>query len=110
MDYVDRLRRLALHDADLSVDLTAGDTDLASGTLDPKTLELARLAALVAVGGGTSTYGAQADAAINAGASPTEIVDTIIGLVPVIGLPRVVASAPHVALALGYDTDDMYEN
>jgi len=109
MDYTERLRRLSVYDAELTDDLTRVDADVASGTLDQKSLELARLAALVAVGGAASTFGAQADAAISAGGSPTEIVDTIIGLVPVIGLPRVVDAAPHLAMALGFDTDDMFE-
>ena len=74
--------------------------------LDLKTLALVRLAALVAVGGASPSYGAQADAAVGAGASAAEIVDVLVGVVPVVGLPRVVAAAPNLAMALGYDTDE----
>ena len=70
-------------------------------TLDPKTLALVRLAALVAVGGAVPSYGAQADAAVDAGATAAEIVDVLVGVVPVVGLPGVVAAAPKLALALG---------
>ncbi len=107
MDYTDRLRSLALNDARLAEDLTG--THVECRELDPKTLALARLAALVAVGGGRSSYGAHADAAVDAGASADEIVDVLFGVVPVIGLPRVVAAAPNLAMALGYDTDDAME-
>jgi alkylhydroperoxidase/carboxymuconolactone decarboxylase family protein YurZ len=69
-------------------------------------LELARLAALVAVGGAVPSYGAQVDAAIEAGASAAEIVDVLVGVISVVGLPRVVAAAPKLALALGHDVED----
>ena len=80
-----------------------------SGELDPKTLALVRLAALVAAGGAVPSYGAQADAAVNAGATAAEIVDVLVGVVPIVGLPCVVAAAPKLAMALGYDTDDALE-
>ena len=31
------------------------------------------------------------------------------GVVPIVGLPRVVAAAPQLAMALGYDVDDALE-
>jgi alkylhydroperoxidase/carboxymuconolactone decarboxylase family protein YurZ len=77
--------------------------------LDPKTLELVRLAALVAVGGAVPSYAAQADSAVSAGASAAEIVDVLVGVIPVVGLPCVVAAAPKLALALGYDLDEALE-
>jgi alkylhydroperoxidase/carboxymuconolactone decarboxylase family protein YurZ len=107
LDYTDRLRRLALNDARLAGDLVGGAGG-ESEELDPKTLALVRLAALVAVGGALPSYGAQADAAVNAGASAAEIVEVLIGVVPIVGLPRVVAAAPNLAMALGYDTDDAW--
>ena len=107
MDYTDRLRRLALNDAQLAGDLVGG-AGVESAELDPKTLALVRLAALVAVGGALPSYGAQADAAVNAGASAAEIVEVLIGVAPIVGLPCVVAAAPNLAMALGYDTDDAW--
>ena len=108
MDYTDRLRSLGLNDAhfaDGSVEAVGGD----SPVLDPKTLELVRLAALVAVGGAVPSYGAQADSAVSAGATAAEIVDVLVGVIPVVGLPCVVAAAPKLALALGYDLDQALE-
>ncbi len=47
---------------------------------------------------------------MDAGASAAEIVDVLVGVVPVVGLPSVVAAAPNLALALGYDTDEAMES
>jgi 4-carboxymuconolactone decarboxylase len=80
-----------------------------SEELDPKTLALVRLAALVAVGGAVASYGAQADVSVAAGATAAEIVDVLVGVTPVVGLPRSVAAAPRLAMALGYDINDAFE-
>ncbi len=104
MDYTEQLRCLAINDARFAADTGAAGVE--SEQLDPKTLALVRLAALVAVGGAVPSYGAQADAAVNAGATAAEIVDVLVGVVPVVGLPCVVAAAPKLAMALGYDTNE----
>jgi 4-carboxymuconolactone decarboxylase len=100
LDYMDRLRCLAINDVRFM-----DDDEIESEELDPRSLALVRLAALVAVGGAVASYGAQADAALNAGATAAEIVDALIGVVPVVGIPRVVAAAPNLALALGLDVE-----
>lgn len=107
MDYIEWLRRLAINDSRLACD--AGGAGVESEVLDPKTLALVRLAALVAVAGAVPSYAAQADAAVGAGATAAEIVDVLVGVVPIVGLPCVVAAAPKLALALGYDTNDAFE-
>src|SRR5712691_8261745 len=66
LDYTERLRRLAINDAHFAEE-GAGGTGVEARELDPKTLALVRLAALVAVGGAVPSYGAHADAAVNAG-------------------------------------------
>jgi alkylhydroperoxidase/carboxymuconolactone decarboxylase family protein YurZ len=108
LDYTELLRSLAINDARFA-ECGIGGAAIGSGELDPKTLALVRLAALVAVGGAVPSFGAHADAAVSAGATAAEIVDVLIGVVPVVGLPRVVAAAPKLAMALGYDTDDDLE-
>ena len=108
LDYTELLRSLAINDARFAAAGFEGD-GVGSGELDPKTLALVRLAALVAVGGAVPSFGAQADAAVSAGATAAEIVDVLVGVVPVVGLPRAVAAAPKLAMALGYDTDDISE-
>jgi 4-carboxymuconolactone decarboxylase len=109
VNYTDRLRSLGLNDARFAEGSVA-PVEAESLQLDPKTLELVRLAALVAVGGAVPSYAAQADSAVSAGASAAEIVDVLVGVIPVVGLPCVVAAAPKLALALGHDLDEALEH
>ncbi len=109
MNYEERLRRLTINDAGFGEECLGG-AEAAPERLDPKTLALVRLAALIAVGGAGPSYGAQADAAVSAGATAAELVEVLVGVVPIVGLPCVVAAAPKLALALGYDIDDALEH
>jgi alkylhydroperoxidase/carboxymuconolactone decarboxylase family protein YurZ len=102
LDHTEQLRRLALNDRGFAEHCLSG-TGPSSAGLDPKTLALARLAALVAVGGSGPSFGAHADNAVSAGASAAEIVEVLVAIVPTVGLPRAVAAAPKVGSALGYD-------
>ncbi|SDS94227.1 carboxymuconolactone decarboxylase family protein [Microterricola viridarii] len=102
-NYTQRLRRLAVNQPSVLDDESSVSDP---GTLDPKTLCLARLAALIAVGGAEPSFGEQVTAAVSAGASADEIVDVLFGIASVVGLPRVVAAAPTLALALGFDVED----
>jgi len=61
------------------------------------------------VGGAVASYGAQADAAVAAGGTAAEIVDVLVAVTSVVGLPRSVAAAPKLAMALGYDINDALE-
>ena len=111
MDYTDLLHRLCLHDEKVVAEVLGGAGTPCPGVdpiLDPRTLALVRLAALVAVGGAVPSYGAQADAAVAAGATAAELVEVLVGIIPVVGLPRAVAAAPKLALALGHDVDDTF--
>ena len=112
LNYTDRLLRLAINDAGLTEDALGG-AGVGAAWLDPvldaRTLSLVRLAALVAAGGAIPSYAAQADAAIDAGATAAEIVDVLFGVIPLVGLPCVVAAAPNLAMALGYDINDALE-
>ncbi len=56
MNYTDRLRSLGLNDARFA-EGSVESVEVESLQLDPKTLELVRLAALVAVGGAVPSYG-----------------------------------------------------
>jgi 4-carboxymuconolactone decarboxylase len=110
LDYTDLLRRLSFNDEGAVADVPGGVATpfpRPGPILDARTLALVRLAALVAVGGAVPSYGAQADAAVDAGATAAEIVDVLVGVIPVVGLPCVVAAAPKLALALGHDVNDV---
>ena len=108
IDYTQRLRRLAISDPRSAED-DVGGVDVAGCKLDAKTLALVRLGALVAAGGAVPSYSAQTDDAVSAGATTAEIVDVLVGIIPIVGFPCVVAAAPKLALALGYDTDDVFD-
>ena len=108
MDYTEVLRRLAVNDEQFAEDCATG-VNANSVDLDPRTLALVRIAALVAVGGTTPSYGVEADAAVSAGATTAEIVSVLVGIVSVVGLPSVVTAAPSLAMALGCDLEDALE-
>jgi 4-carboxymuconolactone decarboxylase len=108
LDYTDRLRCLAINNSSF-IDTDAGLAGTESAELDPKTRALVGMAALVAVGGAGSSFGAQADAAVDAGATAAEIVAVLVDVIPIVGLPRAVAAAPKLAQALGYDIDEGLE-
>jgi len=104
VDYTERLRSLAVNNARFVAE--AGQGGAEDLGLDPKSLALVRLGGLVAVGGAVPSYGELADAAVSAGASTNEIVDVLVGLIPIVGMPCVVSAAPKIALALGYDVEE----
>jgi 4-carboxymuconolactone decarboxylase len=108
VDYMEVLRLLALNDEHFLEKCSRGK-GLAPVELDQKTLALVRLAALVAVGGAVPSYGAATDAAVSCGATTTEMVDVLVGVTSVVGLPSVVAAAPSLATALGYDITEALE-
>jgi 4-carboxymuconolactone decarboxylase len=108
LDYREVLRLLAINDAHFA-EACVNSGGIESLKLDPKTLTLVRLGALVAVGGAAPSFGAEADAAVSAGATAAEIVEVLLGVVSVVGLPCVVAAAPCLALALGYDINEALE-
>jgi alkylhydroperoxidase/carboxymuconolactone decarboxylase family protein YurZ len=107
LDYREQLRRLTINDVGLDDLSPAQMVQVATKSpgLDARTLALVRIAGLVARGGAVPSYGAHADAALAAGATANEIVEVLFALIPVLGLPCVVAAAPKLALALGYDIE-----
>ena len=109
-EYERRLRSLALNDEAVVASLLGArlDPDEPSG-LDPKTLALVRLGAVVVVGAEPVTYQWATQAALAAGATDEEIVETLIAVAPVPGLTRAVSAAPELAIALDYDVDEALE-
>jgi 4-carboxymuconolactone decarboxylase len=105
----EHLRRLALHDEQCIQSLLGIRLSDKAAGLDPKAQALARLAALIAIGGNCVSYGWTVDAALAAGATADEIAGTLIAVAPITGLARVVAAAPAVARSIGYDIDRAFE-
>ncbi len=73
--------------------------------LDQKVDVLVRLGALLALGAATSSLRAAVEHALQAGANESEIVDVLVAVGPAVGLARLVAAAPRLATALGYEMD-----
>jgi len=71
-----------------------------SSGLDPRTFSLVKLAALVAIDAPPASFLWQVGAALDSGAAPREILGMLTAIAPQVGLPRVVAAAPEIMLAL----------
>jgi 4-carboxymuconolactone decarboxylase len=79
--------------------------DTTTRTLPAVTSTLVRLAALLAVGGSTTSLRWAVELALGAGAQDEEIVEVLAAVAATVGSARVVAAAPRLALAIGYDIE-----
>jgi alkylhydroperoxidase/carboxymuconolactone decarboxylase family protein YurZ len=105
----DLLRRLAFNDEKvLGMVLTRRVSDDREGELNPKVELLVRLGALLAVGATTPSLREAVDQAVAAGATPSEIVGVLVSVGPAIGVAGLVACAPRLAMAIGYDLENGY--
>jgi 4-carboxymuconolactone decarboxylase len=109
LPHEDKLLRLTVNDDAFTARILTMHQDADVQGLDPRTCALVRLGVLHAIGAAQGSVGCGVDASLAAGASVEEIVDTLIAVAPMIGLPRVVAAAPELALALGFDVDAALE-
>jgi alkylhydroperoxidase/carboxymuconolactone decarboxylase family protein YurZ len=105
----EQLRRLALHDERCIASMLAMDLGDGGCGLDARTRALVRLSALLALGAAPVSYHWCVGAALDAGATPDEILGILIAVAPVSGVARVVQATPEVALSLGYDLDVAFE-
>ena len=81
-------------------DITTASIDHASGTM--RDYMLARLAALIAVDAPPASYLANAPALRQAEVTAEDVQSVMIAIAPVVGTPRVVSAAGHIARALGF--------
>lgn len=110
-DYEQTLKRLALNDEKLVAStLSQNQTEIGSGTGDPQTLALVRLGALIAIAGTPGSYQSAVDGALAAGAPVEDVVGVLIAVAPTIGSARLVAAAPLLARAVGYDVDAAFDH
>jgi 4-carboxymuconolactone decarboxylase len=98
----EKLRRLSMNDTErvLHLPLVA---------LDTKTRAMLDLAVLIALDGPATAFEMTADVAIAAGATEDELVEILIAAAPLVGTAHVVAAAPKLALAIGYDVEAALE-
>jgi len=98
------LRRLTMIDDGFIDDQAVLGLGLTSvSALDARTAALLRLGASAAIGAPEVCLEWSTGRALAAGASEDEIAEVLLAIAPVAGLARVVAAAPGVATALGYD-------
>jgi 4-carboxymuconolactone decarboxylase len=108
MDRVEQLlRRLALNDEKLVCSVLgrmAGDGP--APALDRKAEALVQVGALLSVGASTTSLRWTVEMAQATGATDEEILGVLVAIGPAVGLARVVAEAPRLALAMGYEIDE----
>jgi 4-carboxymuconolactone decarboxylase len=69
------------------------------------TSALVHLAALLAAGGSTTSLRWAVELAMQSGAQHEDIVEVLVTVAGIVGSARVVAAAPRLALAIGYDIE-----
>jgi 4-carboxymuconolactone decarboxylase len=110
MGFEETLRRLAMIDEAFVEDKAGLALGLAGiSALDPKTASLLQVGVSVALGSPAVGLEWSAARAMAAGASEDEIADVLLAIAPVAGLSRVVAAAPDLGTALGYDVSAALE-
>jgi alkylhydroperoxidase/carboxymuconolactone decarboxylase family protein YurZ len=102
--FQETLRRLAMIDETFIQDQAGLRLELAEASaLDPRTAALVQVGVSAAIGSPAVSLEWSAARALAAGASEDQIADVLLAIAPVAGLDRVVAAAPHIGIALGYD-------
>jgi alkylhydroperoxidase/carboxymuconolactone decarboxylase family protein YurZ len=108
VDHIEQqLRRLALNDEKVVGSVLAVGSGLSpSSSLDRKSEALVRVGALLSVGASTASLRWTVELAQSTGATDDEILGVLVAIGPAVGLARVVAEAPRLALAMGYEIED----
>ena len=101
------LGALALGDPDLlAAGLEVRAEFQAKSGLDARSYALVKLAAIMALDAPPASYLWQVANAIDAGATPEDLVGVLIAIAPQIGGPKLVAAAPELMVALGLTLPD----
>jgi 4-carboxymuconolactone decarboxylase len=110
-DYERTLRRLAVSDDRFVASmLTQSDPVFGGGSRrDERMHPLFRLAALIAGDGTCASYQSVVESALAAGASVEEIIDVLFAVAGTVGSGRIVAAAPLLARAVGFDVDAAFD-
>jgi 4-carboxymuconolactone decarboxylase len=109
-DYERTLRRLAVSDDRLVASLLVqSEPAMGAGRPGEPMHPLFRLAALIAGDGTCASYQSVVESALAAGASVEEIVDVLLAVAGTVGSARVVAAAPLLARAVGFDVDEAFD-
>jgi len=79
------------------------------GHLAPKVAALAAIGAAVALDADTTSYMSLVGMALDTGVTRDEVIGCLLAVASIVGVVRLVAAAPRVSLALGYDVGDALE-
>ena len=102
--FQETLRRLAMIDEGfVENEAQLGMGPVTASVLEPKTVALLQIGASVAIGSPAVCLEWSTGRALAAGATEDEIAGVLLAIAPVTGLSRIVAAAPEIATALGYD-------
>jgi len=109
-DTHDMLAGLSTGDAQvLETAIGLREAQMDASGLDAKTFALVKVAALIAVDAPPASYAWQVSNALDDGATPEEILGVLIAVASQVGLPKVIAAAPEIMLALGLSLPDGVE-
>jgi 4-carboxymuconolactone decarboxylase len=101
------LRGVSMGDAHLLEKLLSMQLEnLEASGLDPRTYALVKIATLIAVDAPPASYVAQIAFAREAGVTTDEIIGVLVAAAPQVGIPKVVAAAPEIMLALDLPLDE----
>jgi alkylhydroperoxidase/carboxymuconolactone decarboxylase family protein YurZ len=98
----DTLLGLAMGDVDVleeAVDIREAEQQ--SSGLDAVTFGLVKIAALIALDSPPASYLWQIANALDAGATPAQVLGVLRAVAPQVGGPRIIAAAPEIMVALG---------
>ncbi|HEY3976371.1 MAG TPA: carboxymuconolactone decarboxylase family protein [Streptosporangiaceae bacterium] len=86
--------------------LAVRETAQASSGLDPRSFALVKVATLIALDAPAASYLWQVAGALDAGATPQDLLGVLRAVAPQVGAPRAMAAAPELMLALGLALPD----
>jgi alkylhydroperoxidase/carboxymuconolactone decarboxylase family protein YurZ len=87
---------------------TRGREEIAA--LDGRTRALIVIGAAICTDAPTKVFQKLVASALREGATPEQILGTLLAVAPEAGGPRIVSAAPKLSLALGYDVDAAFEH
>ena len=106
-DTREMLTALALGDPDLlAAGLEVRAEWKARSGLDARSYALVKLATLIALDAPPASYLWQVSNALEAGATPEDLIGVLIAIAPQVGGPKIVAAAPELMVALGLSLPD----
>jgi 4-carboxymuconolactone decarboxylase len=74
--------------------------------LDPRSFSLVKIAALIAIDAPPASYLWQVGNALDSGVTPEDLIGVLRAIAPQVGLPKIVAAAPELMVALGLTLPD----